>query len=639
MTILESARSYVQRGLFVVPVPFREKGPKIKGWQNLRLGEEDLKRYFSGEQNIGLILGTPYNLTDVDLDASEALWTWPEFGPETGMVWGHKSKPASHHIFRTDPEVRMLQFRDPTVTGEGKAEEKAMLLELRSYTEKGGIGLQTLCPPSIHPTGEPYRFVVNGEPANIDADELRRAAARAAACALLGRYAPAPKAGRHDFFLALAGALAHAEWALADAISVVRAIYRVLWGTAANITDAAKEVETSFRRYDDGHEVRGLPHLKTMLQPRVFTQVISWLGLGRPKEWTTNGRRAPELDEPLEEPRQRRKEKPPIVLPESLSVGALLDLQVLPPELLIEDLLPRRGAVMLQGPQKIGKTIFAAQMAIALATGQALLKSKILASGPVIIVEQDDPAGDASFKDIYIRAQVPREAPIHFHRKAPVCLSEAFIEWLEREIEKHQAIAVVLDSYTALRPSRKGGGDIVKDESVEITQLDMLAKRRNAMILLLHHESTTARAANGLDWDARGAGTYAITAASEGQISIARYRDLPLGSPERLVRVRGRHLADYEMTIRLDRDKRLYNYVTDGPAAPLYPLIAEILREIDQEQALFTAKEYQSAVGVSLATAYRQLALLVQAGVLWKGRGEDVGNYRCAPSIAKIKLV
>jgi hypothetical protein len=329
-------------------------------------------------------------------------------------------------------------------------------------------------------------------------------------------------------------------------------------------------------------------------------------------------------------PRGQANEEKPIVLPESLSVAQMLDLDVQPPEILIEKLLPKRGATMLQGSQKVGKTIFAAQTAIAIATGKALFEYyAIKTHGPVIVVEQDDPAGDASFKDIYIRAKVPRTAPIFFHRRAPVVFSEAFIEWLEVEVIKYHAVLVLLDSYTALRPSRKGG-DIVKDESTEITMLDKLGKRLNTLVLLIHHESTTARAANGLDWDARGAGTYAITAASESQISVARYRDLPLSATERLVRIRGRHLADYEATIRLNHDNRLYDWVLDGGGAPLYPLIADIKRGIHTDE--FTHKDYEETVGVSRSTAFRQLALMLQCGVLWKERG---GNYRLAPDIAR----
>jgi hypothetical protein len=283
----KAAEWYTERGFFVLPVPADRKGPQIRKWQNLRLSLDDLPAYFNGKkQNLGVLTGVPWNLTDVDLDALEALWAWLEFAPETGMAFGHKSKPASHHFYRTDPAVQLIQLKDPLrVKDEDAADDdRSMLIELRSLKKNGGVGLQTLVPPSIHPpTGERYEFVrgLVGEPANIDADQLVVAVYRTAACALLGRYAPAPKGGRHDFFLALSGALAHARWKLEDARCVVRAVYRVLWQASADLGKADTEVETSFRRYDDGHEVTGLPHLKQVLHADVFKTAVEWLGLGR----------------------------------------------------------------------------------------------------------------------------------------------------------------------------------------------------------------------------------------------------------------------------------------------------------------------------------------------------------------------
>jgi hypothetical protein len=55
---LDIAVGYVHRGWAVVPVPFREKGPRLKGWQNLRIDSaEQVALYFRGPTNIGVILG------------------------------------------------------------------------------------------------------------------------------------------------------------------------------------------------------------------------------------------------------------------------------------------------------------------------------------------------------------------------------------------------------------------------------------------------------------------------------------------------------------------------------------------------------------------------------------------------------
>src|SRR5215831_3474887 len=135
MTALEAARGYAERGWRTVPIPAREKGPKIKGWTGLHIQPREVERYFSGQQNVGLILGDPYNLTDVDLDATEALWAWSEFAPDTGFVFGRKSKPASHYFFYCDPGPKLRQYRDPCVSDN----QKAMLVEVRAYTEQGVV--------------------------------------------------------------------------------------------------------------------------------------------------------------------------------------------------------------------------------------------------------------------------------------------------------------------------------------------------------------------------------------------------------------------------------------------------------------------------------------------------------------------
>src|SRR5215471_15257110 len=49
MTTLEAAQNWVARGFFPVPIPFRTKGPKLEGWNDLRLRLHDLPRYFNGD--------------------------------------------------------------------------------------------------------------------------------------------------------------------------------------------------------------------------------------------------------------------------------------------------------------------------------------------------------------------------------------------------------------------------------------------------------------------------------------------------------------------------------------------------------------------------------------------------------------
>ena len=177
-----AAASWIERGYWVVPILLREKKPTIKDWPNLRITTNDLPKYFKGgAQNIGVLLADRYGSTDVDLDCDEALRVAREFLPETGLIFGHKSKPSSHWFYRSDPPVRTRRFRDPLKPLDDKS---GMLVELRGCKSDGTIGLQTVVPPSIHRgTGEPIEFDRghDREAANIEAGVLLPAVARVAA--------------------------------------------------------------------------------------------------------------------------------------------------------------------------------------------------------------------------------------------------------------------------------------------------------------------------------------------------------------------------------------------------------------------------------------------------------------------------
>ncbi|MDX2154678.1 MAG: bifunctional DNA primase/polymerase [Bryobacteraceae bacterium] len=220
MTALDAAIAWIRKGFSPVPVPSRSKGPILEGWQRLAINMESASQYFSGQsQNIGVLLGDTFGSTDVDCDCPEAIAAARELLPETGLIFGRRSKPFSHYLYRSDPPVRTQQFHDPL---DGKT-----IIELRGLKSDGTVGLQTVVPPSIHETGEQVRFEqgFDGLPANIDADVLVSTVRKVAAAALLSRHWPT-KGSRHQAFLALAGVLARSEWSIEDAKTLHRVIYR-----------------------------------------------------------------------------------------------------------------------------------------------------------------------------------------------------------------------------------------------------------------------------------------------------------------------------------------------------------------------------------------------------------------------------
>ena len=154
---LEAAREYVRRGWRVVPIPYRCKRPVLKGWEQLRLDEADLQRYFDQPANVGLILGEPSGgLVDIDLDCVEARAIASNYLPATPAKTGRATAPDSHWWYIAQ-DAKTVQHRDPVT--------KQMIVELRS------TGGQTVVGPSLHPTGQRCA-VLSGEPAIVPAASL-----------------------------------------------------------------------------------------------------------------------------------------------------------------------------------------------------------------------------------------------------------------------------------------------------------------------------------------------------------------------------------------------------------------------------------------------------------------------------------
>ena len=309
--------------------------------------------------------------------------------------------------------------------------------------------------------------------------------------------------------------------------------------------------------------------------------------------------------------------------PTVITYAELLAMDAPEPEMLIQGIVPLRGASLLVGPPKSGKTLLAMQMAIAVASGVPLFsKYEILRPGPALLVEQDDPAASASVKSILLHSPEARKdlhLPFHLVPRVEFDFGDQFVEWLGGEIERKGLRLCILDSYTALRGARSRGGDIVKQEQSDLSQMDGLAKRTDTAILILHYNS---KGSASLDWSQQSAGTYAMTAATEAQISISRFSDLDTAASERLVRVRGRHSEDLEMLLRFQKETLNFGHVMEGAAAALFPMIQQLQTAFGE--AAFGIKTLSHETGVSRATAQRQIDRLLRSGAITR---RSYGEY------------
>jgi hypothetical protein len=222
-TVPEAARRYIDRGWVVVPnhVPDPDTGgcscgnPSCRspgkhpasgaGWE---AGAADPEQ-FRG-RNVAVVTGPRSgNLGDVDEDCDEARAAAPLLLEDSGAVYGRDGR-ETHRLYTVADRAEALKLQDPVLTGAG-----ATIIELRWSGRDDGPGderpLQTVLPPSRHPSGCVLEWIRDGEPARVTGDDLGAAVRHVAAAVLVARYAR-PKE-RHALVLLLANLLVRAGWA------------------------------------------------------------------------------------------------------------------------------------------------------------------------------------------------------------------------------------------------------------------------------------------------------------------------------------------------------------------------------------------------------------------------------------------
>jgi hypothetical protein len=530
---LEAAQWWTSHGFCVVPVPAREKKPMLEAWQLLRLTADALPQYFNGTpQNIGVLLGEPYGITDVDLDCPEALAAAGELLPETAMIFGRQSKPASHYFYHCVPPIRSKRFLD--------AVDKACLVELRCQKSDGTVGLQTVVPPGIHPSGEPIRFEpeLDGNPANVDANRLQAAVARVAAASLLARHWPGEKAGRNQTFIALAGALARGGQALDQAITFHRAIYRALWGADADVEQCKAEVVSTFDKHGGGFPTTGRRSLADLMDRRAVGAAFSWLGI---LQQTATRRDEDATAQTTRQAVPARK----IPTPGCTDGEALMEDENLKvPELLIEGLLPKTGLVLLGGRPKEGKSFLVIQIAISIFTGQALGGwLKVRETGRIQLWALEDKKGGA--KDTLgklLRGTRPDGLrDLKVFEELPVPLLQGGDQVIRAALREHPAEVIILDSLFKLAGASQPNYDIGQKEYNMIDRVREIALEHHAVAIIVMHTRKGSPGGNPIE---NLLGTTGISAAAD---VIAELKKFKSGQGKLTVVGRGGVQGNYEV--------------------------------------------------------------------------------------------
>jgi len=278
--ISKAALAAVRRGYQPIPIATRSKLPALSAWTRIRWDANNLdevKEKFAAWRdedmsNIGLLLGEPSGgLVDVDLDHPRTMRLKDFFLPPTPMRSGRDGRRNSHYWY---------QVEEGTLTGTRryKMPDKAVSVELRSTRA------QTVIPPSIHPSGENYRWegrAWGGKegPARVNGRVLAVQVATLGLTAVLLDNWPR-KGSRHDAYLALAGGLlrygtqgVHPYWERNVAV-LIHALAEATHDEDGGHTRVAETVPTTINRLRSGDGlVAGFGRLAEIIGDDHVTQV------------------------------------------------------------------------------------------------------------------------------------------------------------------------------------------------------------------------------------------------------------------------------------------------------------------------------------------------------------------------------
>jgi hypothetical protein len=260
--MVEAARNYLRNGINTVVLVPGDKKPVYDDWHKQPpLTAEQIPQVFNGNRNLGIQLGPRSNhLVDAEFDSPTALALAPRFMPPTRAIFGRKSKPRSHRLYRC-PELHDGDHGAVITIKDGNGKEVGSL-----RIGDDGKGAQSMAPPSMHPDGEAVEWAdgCGPEPAEVSA-VLERAFRYTCIAALLADNWP-PPTGRHDCAMAAAGWLARAEVAEDDAANIIE-------GAAGYAGDDEPRnrrscVRDTYRKYEQGEQVVGWRTLTKLIDGR-----------------------------------------------------------------------------------------------------------------------------------------------------------------------------------------------------------------------------------------------------------------------------------------------------------------------------------------------------------------------------------
>jgi hypothetical protein len=265
LTVIRTYKWAEKNGIKVTPLTKGAKAAIDQNYADPSYQSPPLDRWIKNDLGIGVITG-PVNSgpVDIDLDCAEAIHFAPYFLPPTQAVFGRKSKPRSHYLYRVDTPT----FDKFAIVDRAKA-----AASVTTIVEARGERHQTAAPGTINPSGEIVEWAHDPMPelTTVPAQELVRSVQKIALATLVARYVWG--AGNHNApTLYLTGTFFYLKWSQEEVEQFITALME--WDGDKDTGARIGTVRNTYKKGEQGKKIQGAGVLRKQLKDDDLTDRI-----------------------------------------------------------------------------------------------------------------------------------------------------------------------------------------------------------------------------------------------------------------------------------------------------------------------------------------------------------------------------
>jgi len=297
--------------------------------------------------------------------------------------------------------------------------------------------------------------------------------------------------------------------------------------------------------------------------------------------------------------------------PKLRTAAFILQQEFKPLQWTLADILPA-GLFILAAPPKIGKSWFAMQITLAVASGADTLGRRVSKGSALYLALEDNDRRLQKrlfkYRAGYLADQTALQRA-HFTTDWKR-VNEGGIEALYAWVDAHpDARLIVIDTLERFRPARNARADKYAEDYAALTALKTLCDTRGITVLVIHH----TRKAEADDPFDTISGTQGLSGSADGALVLTRLR----GSEQATLNIVGRDIEqDGAFAVRFDR--QTCRWEMEGPAQHVAKSRERqsVIDVLKREGKPMQAKDIAEEMGRQRATVRGLLRRMMNDGYL-----------------------